>query len=218
MPTSDDATVAENMPANDDTPVAETNSLPTMAAPEEAQAWSEDTDETPARRYGPVITAGLVALVVGIAGTVTWLAATGFHQGPSKPGTPSAIPTTTMVVPSTPVAASAPPVTSTVQLPTPAPGLSDDDRRLLHNLRSADGYEVDNPALVVEHAHRYCALVQQGLSGYQSWQTVVSESHNEVGMHSSIPQPLMGAARTPTEMAWNWLTAEALAVYPNCTD
>jgi hypothetical protein len=100
----------------------------------------------------------------------------------------------------------------------PAPVLSDDDHRLLHNLRSADGYEVDSPALVVEHAHRYCALVQQGFSGYQAWQAVVSESNNEVGMHDSIPRPLMGAARTPTEMAWNFLTAEALTIYPNCRD
>jgi len=195
-----------------------------MQAPEQVQAWS-DEDETeslrqPWRAVWPraaIVLTGSVALA-SAAGAAAWLYLSPADVPPAKPKPTAAAPSTPVAVPAPPRPAPPPPVTVTAQPPTPAPVLSDDDHRLLHNLRSADAYEADNPALVVEHAHRYCALVQQGFSGYQAWQTVVSESHNEVGMHSTIPRPLLGAARTPTEMAWNILTAEASTVYPNCTD
>jgi hypothetical protein len=207
---------------------AETTAVPPPPADAPELAWSvdDDTDESQPNRHGRLIWTGLSVLVFAVTAALVLLVSTLFgrhHSDATKHQPTAPVPT---AQPTTTVAAPAPTVTTTVAPPpptvtvtrTPAPVLSDEDHRLLHNLRAADGYEVDNPTLVVEHAHRYCALVQQGFSGYQAWQTVVSESHNEVGMHISIPRPLMGAARTPTEMAWNILTAEALTVYPNCRD
>jgi hypothetical protein len=205
------------MTDNDDTELH-----PTAQAPEVVEAWSLDQevaaellgehDEPQRQPWRTVwgLTAIILACAVVVAGVVAlvlWVSRSG-HDVP-----PVAVPTT--VAP--PAATTAPAITTPApSTPKPAPVLSAEDHRLLHNLRSADDYTIDNPALVVEHAHRYCDVVRQGFSSYQAWQTVVSEAGDQIGMHSS--RPLFGAARTPTEMAWNILTAEAIAVYPSCHD
>jgi hypothetical protein len=192
-PTSpqDDTTAG---PCNDDTELH-----PTAQAPEVVEAWSLD-DEPDEQRHSWRSAWGIVAIiaacsvvVAGVVGLVVWVSRAGSHDVPPPP---TAAPTTTVAAPAS---TTAPATTITApSTPKPAPVLSAEDHRLLHNLRSADDYTIDNPALVVEHAHRYCDVVRQGFSSYQAWQTVVSEAGDQIGMHSS--RPLFGAARTPTEM------------------
>lgn len=194
----------------------ETTSVPTSAAPTPELAWSaDDGDDESQRRSWPrtaALATGIVAAGAAI-GAGLWLAVPGFKTTVTNHVVPQHSTTTTVAA-----APSTTPPTVTVVKPSVPPVLSADDQRLLYQLRSVEGYEADNPALVVAHAHRYCELIQQGFSGYQAWQGVVSESNNDVGMHLTIPRPLLGAARTPTEMAWNILAADASTVYPNCSE
>jgi len=200
---------------------------------ETQEAWSDDDDAAddvePEGQPWSVVTghaAALLSVGAAVAAAIAVLGWMMLHKDRPAPSPAAGKSTSPAAAPASPppptvtqtVSAAPPPAPVTTTSAAPASVLSDDDHRLLHTLRSVEGYEVDNPALVVGHAHRYCSLVQQGFSGYQAWQTVVSESNDEVGMHLSIPRPLMGAARTPTEMAWNILTADATTIYPNCRD
>lgn len=150
----------------------ETTSVPTSAAPTPELAWSaDDGDDESQRRSWPrtaALATGIVAAGAAI-GAGLWLAVPGFKTTVTNHVVPQHSTTTTVAA-----APSTTPPTVTVVKPSVPPVLSADDRRLLYQLRSVEGYEADNPALVVAHAHRYCELIQQGFSGYQAWQGVVS--------------------------------------------
>ncbi len=117
---------------------SDTELTPTAQAPEVAEAWSlddpdqpgnADTYAAPTRRHGLIVSLGLVALVVGIVGSVILLAGALFGWHRSKQAEPLAVPTTTTV----PVAAPPPPtVTST-------PGPSVYDQNFL-SLMSQEGW------------------------------------------------------------------------------
>lgn len=97
---------------------AETTELPPAShAPEQVYAWSvDDTAELDSPRRGRLLSAGLVSLVVVIAGALIFFAATLFGFGQSKPVEPSAKPST-IAAPQPPPP---PPVTVTAAPPPPA--------------------------------------------------------------------------------------------------
>ena len=192
-------------------------------------AWSlDDTDEAQPVRHSRVVTAGLAALVAGVAATGIWFGSTYFSWPASKHVAPSSVPATS--TPAKPAAAppSAPPsATVTVTPPAPpppppAPALvfSDAlDQRFLITLVSND-YTITNPDWAIANAHRYCVLVQQGSSEIQAQQTAAADAisahplGNEVGIESKRPWP--GSASAAVEADWNTLTTTAAHVYPDC--
>jgi Protein of unknown function (DUF732) len=122
------------------------------------EAWSLDdtaeVDSAPPR--GRLISAGLVALVVVVAGALIFLATTLFGFGSPKPVEPKAQPTTTV-----PVAAptSSPPSTVAAAAPTTqAPALSSTDQQFLSALRSM-GLDYPDPAYAISHAHAVCEFL-----------------------------------------------------------
>ena len=193
----------------------DTEITPTAQAPQQAQAWSlDETDEdqvsqneTPEQPtgHGLIVSVGLVTLVVGIIGSVILLAATFFTGPPSKTSKPSAIPTT--------AALPAPP-------PPAAPPFTDEqDQRLLSQLTAQD-YTITDAAEVVQHAHRYCTLVQQGILADKARQTVASEAlsakpvGDEIGIESRRFYPNEVAR---TDDAWLDISRYAInAYYPHC--
>jgi hypothetical protein len=179
-------------------------------------AWSlDETAEAYPARHGRVITVTLVALVCIIAAAATWLAATLFDHAPAKPGKPAAIPTTA-ALPAPPPVAVPPPATQ----PTPASTFTDEqDQRLLSQLTAQD-YTITDAAEVVQHAHRYCTLVQQGILADKARQTVASEAlsakpvGDEIGIESRRFYPNEVAR---TDDAWLDISRYAInAYYPHC--
>jgi Protein of unknown function (DUF732) len=127
------------------------------------EAWSLDdtaeVDSAPPR--GRLISAGLVALVVVIAGALIFLAATLFGSRAPKPVEPKAQPTTTVPVaaptppPAVTVTATPPPtVTVTAEPPAPPP-LSATDQQFLTALRNY-GLTYPDPEYAISHAHATC--------------------------------------------------------------
>lgn len=100
----------------------DTELTPTMQAPEREQveAWSLDyetaNDESPG--HSRVVTAGLVALVAGVAATGIWLGSTFVTRPASKHVERSSVPTTTTTQP---VAAPPPAPTTVTSTVTAAP-------------------------------------------------------------------------------------------------
>jgi hypothetical protein len=70
----------------------ETTATDTSAADRAELAWSDDTDEIAPKRYGRIVSAGLVALLAGIVAVAAWFAATYFGHAPSKNAEPSHVP------------------------------------------------------------------------------------------------------------------------------
>ena len=132
----------------------------TAATPE---AWSlDDTAEVdsapPRSRF---VWAGLVTLVVVIAGALIFLAATLFSSHRSKSVEPKAQPTTTVPVaappppPAVTVTKTPPPtVTVTAEPPAPPP-LSATDQQFLTALRTY-GLTYPDPEYAISHAHATC--------------------------------------------------------------
>jgi hypothetical protein len=212
----------------------DTELTPTAQAPEVPEAWSLDdvdrksggTDVTPdqPRRHGPIVSLGLVVLVVGVIGCVIVLGAAFFNWRTSKHAEPSHVPSpaptpTVAALPTTPVAP--PPPTTVTVTPTPEPVFSAAlDQRLLTTL-AAKFYTITDPALVIQHAHRYCVLVQQqGIPADQARQIAAQEAlsahpvGNQVGMESTYPST--GTAWAAVQLDWDMLTTTAMTVYPHC--
>ena len=142
--------------ATNDAP--DTELTPTAQAPEQVQAWSQDSDETePLRRHGRALTAGLAVLVAGVAATGIWLGSTYFNWPVSKHVAPSSVPTTTAKPVAAPPSAPAPTTTVTAAPPPPP---SQDDRFLstlaAYNIRFTD------PAVPINSAHTICNRLALG--------------------------------------------------------
>jgi hypothetical protein len=164
----------------------DTEITPTAAAPEMPEAWSVDdepvqSDVSAARRHGPLVSLGLVALVVGVIGCVILLASVLFgwhdskHAELSHISSPLTAPTTGVAVPPP----AAPPTTMTVQaappntgLPTPAPSVYDQN---FISLMTQEGWtctgldvspQVNDPCWkqMVGFAHQICSYSGQPIS------------------------------------------------------
>ena len=167
----------------------DTELTPTAQAPEVPEAWSADDSDQAGyadaypdqpRRHGPIVSLGLVALVVGVIGSVILLAATFFNWDESKQAAPSQInkaPTPTIPVAGAPPASSvapapAPPTTVTVPAAPPptvtsAPGPSVYDQNFL-TLMSQEGWGcTDNSDAeqckkeMLSFAHQICSYSGQ---------------------------------------------------------
>ena len=210
----------------------DTEVTPTAQAPEVAQAWSQDdpgvetsTADQP-RRHGPIVSLGLVALVVGVIGCIILLGAALLNWHTSKHAEPSHVPspgpiTPVTALPTTPVAAQPPP-----PLPpppaTPAPVFNDAlDQQLLTSLKGKF-YTIADPEWAIQNAHRFCELIQQqGIPAAQARQMVAQEAiaahpvGPEVGIVSNYPLST-GNAWDAVQLDWDMLTSTATSVYPNC--
>ncbi|MGO8940999.1 MAG: hypothetical protein ACLQLO_29160 [Mycobacterium sp.] len=206
----------------------DTELTPTAQAPEVPEAWSVDeADEHSAdneqrpRRHGPIVSLGLVALVVGIIGCVILLGAAFFNWHTSKHAEPSHVPSP---APTTPVAAppTTPVVTPPPPPPTPAPMFSAAlDQQLLTTLKGKF-YTILNSEWAIQNAHRFCELIQeQGVPAAQARQMVAQEAlaahpvGPEVGIESTYPL-FTGNAWDAVQLDWDMLTSSAMTVYPHC--
>jgi hypothetical protein len=177
----------------------DTELAPARTAPEQVEAWSlDETDEVhPMRRRGRLVTAGLVALVVGIVGTVIWLAATFFGWPSSKHVEPSRVPTAAPLVAAPPTPshndfAPSAPVSSGTAAPTPsafidpnAPTQANDN--LYFTLLRMKGIyaQSNNDALFT--AHLVCIRRQQG----QPKHHIASEIANANGIGQNIANSIV---------------------------
>jgi hypothetical protein len=81
-------------------------------------------------------------------------------------------------------------------------------------------YTVTNPDWAIENAHRYCALVEQGIPEAKAQKMAASESltnhpiGNEVGIENM--SPWNGTASQAVDADWDSLTTKAMVVYPSC--
>jgi hypothetical protein len=85
---------------------------------------------------------------------------------------------------------------------------------------TAQDYTITDAAEVVQHAHRYCTLVQQGIPADNARQTVASEAlsakpvGDEIGIESRRFYPNEIAR---TDDAWLDISRQAInAYYPHC--
>jgi hypothetical protein len=147
---------------------AETTAVPPPPADAPELAWSvdDDTDESQPNRHGRLMWAALAALVVAVTAALVLLASTFFAHRHANTATPRPIPPPPPPpVTSTVAAAPAPPTVTPppARQPTPALTFTDEqDQRMLSQLTAQD-YTITDAAEVVQHAHRYCTLVQQGI-------------------------------------------------------
>jgi hypothetical protein len=200
--------------SDNDNDEQDTDLAPTMQAPEQVHAWSDETDESDTLRQ-PWRTVWANAVIILMCGAVL-ASVVGIALWVSKPDKPQSNPTTTAAAPSAPVAApTAPPVTTTVttqpvtvtaqttapptQVTTTMPPLvftAAQDQRLLNDLSSM-GYAIPNPALVVHEAHQYCLLVRQGEDS------------------SQVNQDIQAATGWDASYTLQ-VTSGAILAYPNC--
>jgi hypothetical protein len=214
----------------------DTELTPTAQAPEVPEAWSLDdvdgksggagvTPDQP-RRHGPIVSLGLVALVVGVIGCVILLGAALFSWRTSKHAEPSHVPSpaparTVAALPTTPVATPPAPPPQPPP-PTPAPVFSAAlDQQLLTTLKGKF-YTILNPEWAIQNAHRFCELIQeQGVPAAQARQMVAQEAlaahpvGPEVGIESTYPL-FTGNAWDAVQLDWEMLTSSAMTVYPHC--
>lgn len=213
---STDADDTKQAPPSGEEPETTVVASDTTTIDREELAWSLDnTDEIQSWGHGRIVSAGLVALLVGATAVITWLAATYFTGRPPTSAEPPAVSTTTtksqiaapQPPPPPPAPAPAPPATtvqaspSTVQLPPPDVGISPEmvawyDQQFIANLRY-NGAVITDPVALAHQAHRVCAMLQKGTTREDVIQKIVTES------------------------GWNYFTATmftstAMSTYPDC--
>jgi hypothetical protein len=198
--------------------------VPPPPADEPELAWShdDDTDVSQPNRHGRLMWAALAALVVAVTAALVLLVSTFFAHRHANTATPQPIPPPPPPVTSTVAAAPAPPTVTPPPAPQPTPALTftdEQDQRLLSQLTAQD-YTITDAAEVVQHAHRYCTLVQQGIPADNARQTVESEAlsakpvGDEIGIESRRFYPNEVAR---TDDAWLDISRYAInAYYPHC--
>lgn len=188
----------------------DTDLVPTAAAPEVSEeAWSVDDDATAAnaavdepRRHGPIVSLGLVALVVGIIGCVILLAGAFFTWHASKQSEPVHIsaptPTPVAAAPAPAPSVAPPTVTVTAQPPavvqtktppvqhcdatcqaeasTPVPTTTDDALFLRILTKHGWTFTDHQRTAAIQAGHRACSSAASGLLGYQVGDQIANES------------------------------------------
>jgi hypothetical protein len=145
---------------------------------ESQEAWSDedaaaDDAESESQPWSVVTghAAALLSVGAAVAAVVAVLGWIMRHKDRPAPSPAAGKDTTPAAAPAPPTVAVTPP-----PAPQPAPGptfTDEQDQRLLSQLTGQD-YTITDAAEVVQHAHRYCTLVQQGIPADNARQTVAS--------------------------------------------
>lgn len=183
------------------------------------QAWSEedeDADDAEQRESHPwsVVTshaAALLSVGAAVAAVIAVLGWITLHKDRPAPSPATGQSTSSSAAPAPP-----PPTPQ----PTPASIFTDEqDQRLLNQLTAQD-YTITDAAEVVQHAQRYCTLVQQGIPADKARQSVASEAlsakpvGDQIGIESRRFYPNEVAR---TDDAWLDISRYAInAYYPHC--
>jgi hypothetical protein len=223
-------------PTEENSSVAEpTTEIPPATHAAAELAWSlptDDDDTEPAEvepRHSRLVWSALVALVAALAGALIFLGTTLFGAGSPKPvaSQPTTTADTWPAILATVPPTAEPPSSTVAAAPTtiapPAPPqtfTAAQDHQLIIRLAGQDDESVMNPALVVNHAHRFCSLVAQGISAGKAQSVVAAQAladnpvGDQIGMQTN--RVTAGTASAAVDAEWDTLTTEAMAVYTNC--